>query len=146
MSLLLLIVVITVVNFVDLGEDAKALTLMITYCVDLADKTGYLVKSIADTEKEGRCLRRVHEFSKKKSQLDMQHVMSDETKELIKRRNNEKGALLVKDLCFKYPQTEEYIINKLELSLKPGDKVLIRGKTGAGKTTLFKIFTGLYGK
>ena len=31
------------------------------------------------------------------------------------------------------------------MRIEPGEKVIIRGKTGGGKTTLFKILTGLYG-
>ena len=32
----------------------------------------------------------------------------------------------------------------INLDVKKGDRVLIKGRTGAGKTTLFKILTGVY--
>jgi len=72
-SLFLLVSILIGVNFnyESLGKDVKTIGLIITYCVELADKLGYLVKSIADTEKEARCLRKMKEYGKEKKELDM---------------------------------------------------------------------------
>jgi energy-coupling factor transport system ATP-binding protein len=49
----------------------------------------------------------------------------------------------LKELSFKYKQNLPYVLKGINLSIKPGEKVLIAGKNGAGKTTLSKILSGL---
>lgn len=46
-------------------------------------------------------------------------------------------------LCFHYDDGQEMIFNDLSLSLKEKDKVCLIGRTGAGKTTLFRLILGL---
>jgi ABC-type bacteriocin/lantibiotic exporter with double-glycine peptidase domain len=52
--------------------------------------------------------------------------------------------LNIKDLDFKYEKSDDNILKKLNLSIKENEKIVIRGKTGSGKTTFFKVLTGLY--
>ncbi len=46
----------------------------------------------------------------------------------------------IKNLCFSYGDKE--ILNNLNLDIKEGNKYLISGDSGVGKSTLFKIITG----
>lgn len=48
----------------------------------------------------------------------------------------------MKDVCFKYGNHE--ILEKINLSIKKGQKVAIVGKNGSGKTTLINLLLGLY--
>jgi len=48
------------------------------------------------------------------------------------------------DVFFSYPGTDKAVLSGVNLKLKPGDKVGIVGRTGAGKTTLGKLCVGLY--
>ena len=59
-------------------------------------------------------------------------------------KNLKNGNLVFKKLCFKYPNTENYVIKDLNLDIKNKDKVGIIGKSGSGKTTLMKILLSLY--
>ena len=47
----------------------------------------------------------------------------------------------LRNISFGYPKKE--IFNKINLSLKLGEKILIKGKSGSGKTTLINLITGL---
>lgn len=134
-------------NFELIGSNAKTIGLIMNYVIDLADKLGYLVKAMAETEKEARCLRKMKEYGKKKKDLDMGRAMTPAVKRLVvdTATNPDQQSLNVSNLVFRYDNTTEDIIKSLNLRIAPGEKVLIRGKTGAGKTTLFKILTGLYG-
>ncbi len=49
-----------------------------------------------------------------------------------------------KDVSFTYPQTENPVLEHLNLTIRPGEKIALVGQNGAGKTTLVKLLTGLY--
>jgi ATP-binding cassette, subfamily F, member 3 len=49
--------------------------------------------------------------------------------------------LLVDSLCFAYPQNPA-IIQGLNFTLRPGERVCVVGKNGQGKTTLLKLLAG----
>src|SRR5690625_1071963 len=45
----------------------------------------------------------------------------------------------IKDLSFRYPDTESYALNNLSISIDEGDFVVICGPTGCGKSTLLRL-------
>lgn len=49
-----------------------------------------------------------------------------------------------KNVSFKYPKTEHYIIKNLNLKINKGEKLAIIGINGAGKTTLVKLISRLF--
>ncbi len=57
-----------------------------------------------------------------------------------KAKEENKVPLEVNDLCFKY-STEEYIIDHISFSLYKGEKFLVVGENGIGKSTLLKLIT-----
>lgn len=63
---------------------------------------------------------------------------------------NLKEEILVKNLCYRYPETEENIIDYATMKIKRGQIVAIIGQSGAGKTTMVDVILGLlipqYGK
>lgn len=50
----------------------------------------------------------------------------------------------LRDVSFKYPQSEKYVIRHLSCVLEAGSTVVLVGLNGAGKTTLIKLITRLY--
>jgi len=54
------------------------------------------------------------------------------------------GKLSLKDVSFHYPQAKEHRLDRINLTIQPGEKVAIIGRVGAGKSTLLKLFSGLY--
>ena len=58
-------------------------------------------------------------------------------------RESNKVPLMVNNLVFSYDETEKKpLINKLSFSLTRGEKFLIVGKNGIGKSTLLKLIVG----
>lgn len=55
-----------------------------------------------------------------------------------------KGGIEIKDLSFKYPNTDEYVLKNISLKVEPGTLVGILGKTGSGKSTLVSLLTRIY--
>lgn len=49
-----------------------------------------------------------------------------------------------KNVYFKYPRAEEYILKNINLEINKYDKISIVGKNGAGKTTFIKLLCRLY--
>ncbi|QOS81529.1 ABC transporter ATP-binding protein [Paenibacillus sp. JNUCC31] len=49
-----------------------------------------------------------------------------------------------RNVSFRYNEEQEHVINNVNFSLGSGDKLLIKGENGSGKTTVFRLVTGLY--
>lgn len=59
----------------------------------------------------------------------------------------ERGAahtIELRDVSFSYPGTDKKVLDKINLTFKSGDKIVLVGLNGAGKTTLIKLITRLY--
>ncbi len=57
--------------------------------------------------------------------------------------SNNIDSIHIKGLFFSY-KNDEYIIKNLNLSLSRGDRLLVKGGSGTGKTTLFLLIQGIY--
>ncbi len=53
-------------------------------------------------------------------------------------------TIVFENVSFRYPGTERDVIKNVNLTLKPGETVVLVGLNGAGKTTLIKLLTRLY--
>lgn len=54
------------------------------------------------------------------------------------------SSLEVKDLSFSFPDGGHKVFENLSLKINKGEKVGVRGASGAGKTTLFNLLLGFY--
>ena len=50
----------------------------------------------------------------------------------------------IENVSFSYPNSQEPVLNHVNLTLKKGERVALVGPNGAGKTTLARILLGLY--
>lgn len=53
------------------------------------------------------------------------------------------GNLEVRNLSFRYADSEPYVFENISFSIRAGDYVAITGPSGGGKTTLLKVILGL---
>ena len=60
------------------------------------------------------------------------------------RRENMKGKIEFKNVSFKYPSGSIKVLDNVSFKLEAGEKVGIRGKIGAGKSTVLRMAAGLY--
>lgn len=57
---------------------------------------------------------------------------------------DKEGTLRIQGLSFKYPDTDQYALQNISLTVKQGRTLGIVGKTGSGKTTLVKLLLRVY--
>jgi HlyB family type I secretion system ABC transporter len=54
------------------------------------------------------------------------------------------GRIELRDVSFRYDQNAPLVLEDISVSIKPGQKIAIVGRTGSGKSTLGKLLLGLY--
>lgn len=68
----------------------------------------------------------------------------EEERAYFDNRINKLSSVKIKNLNFKYPETDKYVLENINLDIKHGMKISIVGANGAGKSTLVKIILGLF--
>ena len=64
---------------------------------------------------------------------------------LIKENKNDlKGVVEFKNVSFKYPDAEEYILENISFKANPGETIAFIGSTGSGKSTLINLIPRFY--
>jgi len=62
----------------------------------------------------------------------------------IDKDNNIKGKVEFKNVSFKYPDAEEYLLNNISFVANQGETVAFIGSTGSGKSTLINLIPRFY--
>ena len=60
------------------------------------------------------------------------------------KRDDNEFEIEFRDVSFKYPNTDNFVISHLNQKIKIGTKTAVVGKNGAGKTTFIKLLCRLY--
>ncbi|MBQ4101077.1 MAG: ABC transporter ATP-binding protein [Oscillospiraceae bacterium] len=55
-----------------------------------------------------------------------------------------KGKIEFKNVCFKYPDAEEYVLENISFTANRGETVALIGSTGCGKSTVINLVPRLY--
>ncbi len=72
--------------------------------------------------------------------LETKNSMSDGTKE----EGKEKGTVEFKNVSFKYPDAEEYMLQNITFKANKGETVAFIGRTGSGKSTIINLIPRFY--
>ena len=60
-----------------------------------------------------------------------------------KKKMKDFKTIEVKDVSYRYPNSEEKVLNRINFKIERGEWIAIIGKSGAGKSTLVKLIGGL---
>lgn len=73
-----------------------------------------------------------------------ERVKQDDSIDVDKLASEKSSTYLsIKDMSFKY-EGSDYLFDNMNLDIKEGEKILLKGRTGIGKTTLYKLIMGEY--
>lgn len=78
-------------------------------------------------------LNRIHKL------LDLPTLSSSEVKEEL-----HSNSIELKNVYFKYPQSDKYAIDDISLKIKPNEKIALVGPSGGGKTTLANLMNRFF--
>lgn len=76
--------------------------------------------------------------------MEVEPQLVPSTKSPRKVQHQAQHTIKFKNVSFCYPGTNRYVLKKINLTLRPGETVVLVGLNGAGKTTLLKLLTRLY--
>jgi len=62
----------------------------------------------------------------------------------VEKRDDNEYYVEFRDVSFKYPDTEIYVLKHVNLKFKVGEKLAVVGMNGSGKTTFIKLMCRLY--
>ena len=62
----------------------------------------------------------------------------------VEKRDDNEYYVEFKDVSFKYPNTNTYVLKHVNLKFKVGEKLAVVGMNGSGKTTFIKLMCRLY--
>ncbi len=79
---------------------------------------------------------RINEVLETESSIEEGKMTKDESKEI--------GTVEFKDVSFKYPDAEEYLLKNISFKANKGDTVAFIGSTGSGKSTLINLVPRFY--
>jgi ATP-binding cassette, subfamily B, multidrug efflux pump len=71
-------------------------------------------------------------------------ISIEDKKQTKKFIESKKGYVEYKNVSFKYPGAEDYVLNNISFTAKPGETTAIIGSTGSGKSTLINLIPRFY--
>ncbi len=74
--------------------------------------------------------------------LDTRPTITDSTEIVV--ANGNKGEIEFRDVSFRYPDAEEYVLEHITFSAKKGETVALIGATGCGKSTVINLIPRFY--
>lgn len=94
----------------------------------------------------GRVIRRIYESLSDADDMTEVLIAPHEVQDIpgAKDLEAERGEIVFDGVVFHYGESGREVINKLNLVIKPGEKVAFVGKSGAGKTTITKLLLRMH--
>ena len=76
--------------------------------------------------------------------MDYEQTISPRITPPLKVRHGEPHTIVFEHVSFRYPGMERDVLRDINMTLMPGESLVLVGLNGAGKTTLLKLLTRLY--
>jgi ATP-binding cassette, subfamily B, bacterial len=105
-----------------------------------------LVSSAQRLQMAGAHLERIADVMQAQPEQEGSHAASPGSGEACRSvpATGFSGRIEFRNVSFRYDANSPWVIEHFSLSIEPGQKVALVGKTGSGKSTLAKLLLGLY--
>lgn len=97
-----------------------------------------IVRSISSIYEETLYISDYYKF------MDIPTINTSEVVETVQFPTEIKKGIIFNNVSFSYPNSTKRILENINLSIEPNQKIAIIGINGSGKTTLIKCLLGLY--
>ena len=127
------------------GMSAGTAVAIINYIAQIFSPVENIGMEIQTIQSALAGIRRINEF------MELEEKLEPEEKVTLKNRNNERKAnpgsaknpiVSFDQVTFGYD--EHVVLNQVSFQVEEGEQVTLLGRTGAGKSTVFKLLLGLY--
>lgn len=130
------------------GMEYATLSAFITYAVAIVNPIVEVAHVFTDLNTAQVCVERVNNLlSEPCTVTDTPEVIEKYGTSFEPKRENWEpvhGEIEFKDVWFKYPDSDEYVLENFNLHVPAGTTVAIVGETGAGKSTLVNLACRFY--
>lgn len=115
---------------------AGMLTAFISFSDQFISRAAGLINALID-------FRMLRMHGERLSDIVLAEIEPEQDQPAQFQRASRAGDITLRALKFRYAETEPWVINGINLTIKAGESVAIVGPSGQGKTTLAKIILGL---
>lgn len=129
----LLSIAINFIFYDRIGLSTGSIVAFSTIALRFLTPVGSLISSYESVQVVNEMFKRMSNILEAKEENDIESAIDMKKFE---------GDLELRDISFAYGKN--IVLKGFNLKISNGEKILIKGKSGEGKTTLFKIISGLY--
>lgn len=119
--------------YVLLGQSGNV-GLAILQCINMIGMCQWGMRQTAEIENQMTSVERVMEYANLPPEPALESTV--ENKPPAEWPQN--GSIQFQDLSFKYSANGEYVLKDITIEVKPGEKIGIVGRTGAGKSSIIQ--------
>ena len=135
--ILVVIIILTIILFEGTSDKTKVFALLSVFAISA-------IKIIPHVYAVLTALN-IFKFSSKPINYFKEYLIEEKRDCVTEYKSNIrfKDKIIFKNVYFKYPEKNENALENLNFEIKKGDKVFLKGSTGAGKSTLIDLILGL---
>ena len=142
--LILNAIVVAVVMLFSASGNAKALSLFGMSAGTAVAVINYISQIFAPVESLGMEIQTIQSAFAGMERINEFYSLEEKKEPAALTENTDYGiAAELKNVTFGYDESQ-VILNDVSLQIKKGEQVTLLGRTGAGKSTIFKLLLGLY--
>lgn len=139
--LLLNAAVVGIVMLLSASGNAKVLTLFGMSVGTSVAVINYISRIFAPIESLGMEIQTIQSAMAGVKRIDA--FLEEEERTIpLERKNKARGDVVLSHVTFGY--SDKLVLNDFSMEVKEGEQITLVGRTGAGKSTIFKLLLGLY--
>ena len=131
------------------GMSAGTAAALIAYVGNFFEPLENIGMEIQNIQSAAAGVRRINEFFDEKEEPYVSKLYGVKDADPCvtkssKQDNQKSSAVKFSEVCFSYGTDQQEILHDFNMEIKEGENVVLTGRTGAGKSTLIKLISGLY--